>query len=110
MKKSMEMLLTGKPITAQEALLHGLVNRVVPTEELNESTISLARSILSASSEVIALGKKAFYTQIDMDIHRAYDYGESVMVDNLSLEDAQEGMSSFIEKRAPKWKAQKGSE
>ena len=102
-KKAMEMLLTGTPIPAQEALEIGLVNRVVAPEELEKSVMELARRISSASSQTLAMGKPAFYRQLDMDRPAAYGFAQRVMVENLMAEDAQEGISAFLEKREPKW-------
>lgn len=100
-KKAMEMLLTGTHIQAREALEFGLVNRVVPPNELEESVMELARQISSASPHTLALGKLAFYEQLEMDRHTAYRFAQRVMVDNLMTEDAQEGISNFLKKRAP---------
>ena len=102
-KKAMEMLLTGTPITAHEAVEYGLINRVVPPEELENSVMELARQISSASSQTLAMGKPAFYRQLDMDRPAAYDFAQRVMVQNLMTEDAREGIAAFLEKRDPKW-------
>ena len=102
-KKAMEMLLTGTPITAQEALEYGLISRVVPAEELEERVMALARQIASASSQTLAIGKPAFYKQLEMDRPAAYGFAQQVMVENLQAEDAQEGIAAFLEKREPKW-------
>ena len=102
-KKAMEMLLTGAPLSAQEALEFGLVNRVVPPEELERSVMDLARRISSASSQTLAMGKPAFYQQLDMDRPAAYGLAQRVMVENLMAEDAQEGIAAFLEKRDPQW-------
>ncbi|MBO8142475.1 MAG: enoyl-CoA hydratase [Firmicutes bacterium] len=103
-KKAMEMLLTGEPISAQEALVHGLVSRVVPDEELEAETRRLAEKIASASSYVVALGKQAFYRQVEMPQQQAYAYTKEVMTLNSLAHDAQEGMCAFLEKRRPSWK------
>ena len=97
------MLLTGEPISAQEALLHGLVSRVVPDEELEEQTRQLARKIAAASPYVVALGKQAFYRQLEMPQEDAYAYTKEVMTLNALAADAQEGMCAFLEKRPPVW-------
>ena len=102
-KKAMEMLLTGAPIPAQEALDFGLVSRVAPADELEECVMALARRIASASSQTLAIGKPAFYQQLEMDRPAAYDMAQRVMVENLLAEDAQEGIAAFLEKRDPKW-------
>ncbi len=102
-KKAMEMLLTGTPIPAREALEVGLVNRVVPDEELDARVMELAHQISSSSSQTLAIGKPAFYRQIEMDRPAAYDLAQKVMVDNLLKEDAQEGISAFLEKRPAHW-------
>ena len=102
-KKAMEMLLTGRPISAQEALDFGLVSRIVPAEELEGRVMELAKQIASASAHTLALGKAAFYQQIEMDRPSAYQFASKVMVDNLQTDDAKEGISAFLEKRSPVW-------
>ena len=102
-KKAMEMLLTGAPISSREALEIGLVNRVTPDAELEEQVMDLARQISSASSQTLAVGKPAFYQQIELDRPAAYDMAQKVMVDNLLKEDAKEGIAAFLEKREPNW-------
>ena len=102
-KKAMEMLLTGTPISAQDALEHGLVNRVVPAGELEDQVMALAQQICDASSQTLAIGKQAFYRQIELDRPAAYDMAQKVMVDNLLKEDAKEGITAFLEKRDPEW-------
>jgi enoyl-CoA hydratase/carnithine racemase len=102
-KKALEMLLTGDFISAEEALAAGLVNRVVPAAELAAATRALAERITALSPRVVGMGKQAFYRQIDMPLHEAYVYTSSVMVANAQLEDGQEGMCAFLEKRAPTW-------
>ena len=102
-KKAMEMLLTGRPISAQEALEFGLISRIAPADELEEQVMELAGQIASASAQTLALGKAAFYQQIEMDRPSAYQFAGNVMVDNLLADDAQEGISAFLEKRPPVW-------
>src|SRR6266851_7218218 len=100
-KKAMEMLLTGTPISAQEAERVGLVNRVVPPTRLAEETMKLAQQICAASSFTVALGKKAFYEQLPLDRPAAYEVAQKAMVNNAVAADAQEGMRAFLEKRTP---------
>ncbi len=102
-KKAMEMLLTGRPISAQEALDFGLISRIVPANELEDQVMDLAKQIASASAHTLALGKAAFYQQIEMDRPSAYQFASKVMVDNLQTDDAKEGISAFLEKRQPVW-------
>jgi enoyl-CoA hydratase/carnithine racemase len=103
-KRALEMLLTGTPIDAETAAAWGLVNRVVAPGELDAATDELAQRIASASSLTVGLGKRAFYRQIDLGIDAAYDLCEEVMSENATAEDAQEGMSAFLEKRPPTWR------
>jgi enoyl-CoA hydratase/carnithine racemase len=103
-KKSMEMLLTGDFISAEEALAVGLVNRVVPADELEAQTRSLADKIAEASPLVVGVGKQAFYRQLEMPTGQAYAYTKEVMSFNATFADAQEGMCAFLEKRPPEWK------
>ena len=103
-KRALEMLLTGRWVTAREAADWGLVNRVVPGAELSEAVLELARSIAQASPLTVAIGKKAFYGQVDLAETQAYELAENVMVMNLTTLDAQEGIQAFLEKRAPVWK------
>lgn len=102
-KRAMEMLLTGELIDARTALEWGLLNRVVPKATLSEETEKLAGKVAEASSFVVALGKRAFYSQLDLDQARAYDYTKEVMSMNATARDAQEGMTAFLEKRKPCW-------
>ena len=102
-QRAMEMLLTGDPISADEALSAGLVNRVVPAAELAEATKALALKIAASSAKVVALGKQAFHLQRQMPQPLAYDYVQGVMSVNAAAHDAQEGMSAFLEKRQPNW-------
>ncbi|XP_062860881.1 enoyl-CoA hydratase domain-containing protein 3, mitochondrial [Trichomycterus rosablanca] len=102
-KVAMEMLFTGKPITAQEALLHGLVSKVVSEDRLEEETLGIARRVCESSRPVVALGKAAFQKQMAQSRDTAYATATAVMVDNLALSDGQEGIKAFIEKRRPVW-------
>lgn len=102
-KKSMEMLLTGDFVSAEEAERIGLVNRVVPPEELEEATKRLAAKICEASPLVVGVGKQAFYRQLEMPTEQAYAYAQEVMSFNATFADAQEGMCAFLQKRRPEW-------
>lgn len=102
-KRAMEMLLTGRLVDAVTAASWGLVNRVVPAAELESATRDLACKIADASSFTVALGKQAYYAQIDLDQPKAYAYAKEVMTMNALAEDAQEGISAFLEKRVASW-------
>jgi enoyl-CoA hydratase/carnithine racemase len=102
-KRAMEMLLTGHAIDAATAAEWGLVNRVTAPEELAAETRKLACEIAGASSFTVALGKQAYYKQIDLDQAGAYAYTKEVMSQNAMAEDAQEGISAFLGKRKACW-------
>lgn len=102
-KRAMEMLLTGRPVDGATAAEWGLVNRVVPAAELASVTRAVAREIAEASSLTVAIGKQAFYAQIDLDQPKAYAYAKEVMSLNAMAADAREGISAFLEKRRPCW-------
>jgi enoyl-CoA hydratase/carnithine racemase len=102
-KRALEMLLTGDFVDAQTALEWGLVNRVVPAEELDAAVAELVDAIRRASPLTVGIGKRAFYDQIDLDERKAYDLAKTVMSMNALAGDAQEGMCAFLEKRAPAW-------
>ncbi|MGA7461236.1 MAG: enoyl-CoA hydratase [Candidatus Korobacteraceae bacterium] len=102
-KRALQMLLTGAMVDAATAAEWGLVNMVVPAAELEEQTRILAARIADASSLTVALGKQAFYTQIDLDQSKAYAYAKEVMSMNALAADAQEGISAFLEKRPACW-------
>jgi enoyl-CoA hydratase/carnithine racemase len=103
-KAAMEMLLTGDFIDAETAKALGLVNQVVPVDELRAATDALARKIAAKSMAAIALGKEAFYRQIEMNLADAYAYTSEVMTRNMQAHDAEEGIDAFIHKRKPVWR------
>uniref|UniRef100_A0A8C5PG74 Enoyl-CoA hydratase domain-containing protein 3, mitochondrial n=1 Tax=Leptobrachium leishanense TaxID=445787 RepID=A0A8C5PG74_9ANUR len=102
-KVALEMLFTGEPITAHDALLHGLISKMVPEEDLEEETTKIAQKICQTSRSVVALGKATFYKQMAKGLEDAYKLTSQVMVDNLSLKDGQEGIAAFSQKRKPLW-------
>ncbi len=105
-KRAMQMLLTGEPIDAATALDWGLINRVVPREELEAAVVELVGAIARSSAYTVATGKRAFYSQIDRAEDEAYEHCERVMTENALAHDAQEGMIAFLEKRAPDWRSE----
>jgi enoyl-CoA hydratase/carnithine racemase len=102
-KAAMEMLLTGEMISAEDAARIGLVNHVVAPGHERDEAIKLARKITAKSAVTVKIGKEGFYRQLEMPLAEAYDYVSGVMVENLLVRDAEEGISAFIEKREPKW-------
>jgi enoyl-CoA hydratase/carnithine racemase len=102
-KAAMEMLLTGEFVDAATARAIGLVNRVVPREELREAVDCLAREIAGKSALVVKIGKEAFYRQAELDLAAAYRYAAEVMTTNMLARDAGEGIDAFLTKREPVW-------
>jgi enoyl-CoA hydratase/carnithine racemase len=102
-KAAMRMLLTGDLIDADTAIAFGLVNEVAPAAELAARTAALAAKIAGKSALILAIGKEAFYRQAELPLADAYAYAAEVMVANLAMRDAQEGIGAFIDKRTPVW-------
>lgn len=105
-KRALEMLLTGDLIDARTAAEWGLANRVVAPESLRTESLRMAYKIADASPLTVAIGKQAFYAQIDLDQPKAYAYTKEVMAMNNLAADAQEGITAFLEKRPACWKNQ----
>jgi enoyl-CoA hydratase/carnithine racemase len=103
-KRAMQLLLTGEPIDAATALDWGLVNRVVPGDQLEAAVQELIAKITRSSAYTVSTGKRAFYAQIDRTERDAYEHCQLVMTENALAADAQEGMSAFLEKRPPAWR------
>ena len=103
-KNSMEMLLTGDLIDSYKAKEFGLVNRVVPEKKLEQTVNEIAEKILQKSSKTIAVGKKAFYEQLELGVSEAYELTSMIMTENMTEYNAQEGVDAFLKKRPPIWK------
>ena len=102
-KAAMEMLVLGEIIDADRAVSLGLINRAVSADDLAQSVIAIARRAASKSKAVVALGKRAFYEQLEMSIEDAYSHTSKVIVDNMMMRDAQIGIGAFIDKSTPEW-------
>ncbi|MEO8702718.1 MAG: enoyl-CoA hydratase/isomerase family protein [Kofleriaceae bacterium] len=103
-KTTLEMMLTGRKLTATEALEAGLINKIAPAAELEGETLKLALAIAEKSPAAIALGLKAFYRSQDMELEPQLRYLQAELSRVLALEDAAEGIAAFLGKRAPVWK------
>lgn len=103
-KQAFEMLITGEFIDAHTALQYGLINRVVPVDQLDQALQSLINAITAKSSVAVRTGKNMFYKQLDMPLADAYEYASEVMTCNMMAEDVSEGIDAFIEKRHAVWK------
>ena len=103
-KKAFEMLTTGGFIPANEAEALGLINHVVPKDQLAAKTTELAETVAGKLGAAVKIGKQAFYTQATMTTADAYAYTGDVMVENMLYRDTEEGISAFLEKRPPDWK------
>src|SRR5207344_495798 len=103
-KLALEMMLTGRRVTADEAARWGIVNRVVPASELNAAVDALSQDLASKSPVVVRLGKESFRRAQDMAFDDALSYLNAMLTVNLETEDVVEGVSAFVEKREPNWK------
>ncbi len=102
-KQAFEMLTTGEFISAPRAAELGLINRAVPMSELQADVLNLAKTIASKLTAAVAIGKEAFYQQVEMPVEQAYDFTGQVMVQNMMRDDTTEGVAAFLEKRPPNW-------
>lgn len=103
-KHAMQMLLTGELIDSETALRFGLINEAVPAAELDARVEALARQIASKSPYAVAMGKRSFYRQLELDRRQAYDHVNELMVRAFNSEDSKEGIAAFLEKRPAEWK------
>lgn len=103
-KRALEMLLTGDMIDAQVAEKWGLVNRVVPAEQLEAETMALAGKLAKKSPLALQMGKEAFYGMSDLEYQKALAYSNELFSALCVTEDAMEGIDAFLNKREPEWK------
>jgi enoyl-CoA hydratase/carnithine racemase len=102
-KHAMEMLLLGEAVSARRAAEIGLINAVVADGEAVNAALAMAERIAAKSSATVAIGKEAFYRQLEMPLAEAYDHASRVMTQNMLIADAQEGIGAFLDKRQPHW-------
>jgi len=102
-KRAMQLLLTGDFIDAHTAMSYGLVNEVVEPQDLEQTTLALAKKILSKPPAAVSLGKQLFYKQIETSLENAYELASQTMACNMMDPDALEGIQAFIDKRPPNW-------
>ena len=102
-KAAFEMLVTGEFISAEEAKMRGLINRVAEPEQLDAEVEKLVASIISKPRVAVAMGKELFYRQIELGIGAAYEAAGQTMACNMMDEAALEGVQAFIDKRPPRW-------
>jgi enoyl-CoA hydratase/carnithine racemase len=103
-KRALELLYFGELIHAEEALAMGLVNRVVPSDDLETETRDWAAKLAQKSPVALQLSKKAFYAAADLDYYKAFEYMNEAFARLCTAEDAEEGINAFMEKRVPVWK------
>jgi enoyl-CoA hydratase/carnithine racemase len=103
-KAAFEMLVTGEFISADEAKLRGLINRVVEPEQLDAEVEKLVAAIIAKPRIAVAIGKEFFYRQIELGIAQAYESAAQTMACNMMNEAALEGVQAFIDKRPPRWR------
>ena len=104
-KRAMQLLTLGELMSAEEALETGLVNEVVEPEDLTAAGDELTGRLAERAAAVLKLGKQAFYRQLEMPLDEAYAFASSVIVENMLMDDAVEGIGAFIDKRKPEWKS-----
>jgi enoyl-CoA hydratase/carnithine racemase len=103
-KRAFELLTTGEFVEAGEAAALGLVNRVVPPEELPAAVRALAETIAAKLGPAVRIGKRAFYEQAELPLAAAYEHTGAVMVANMMRDDTAEGIAAFVAKRPPEWR------
>ncbi|TSA54306.1 MAG: crotonase [Dehalococcoidia bacterium] len=103
-KRLLEIMLVGERISAAEAKELGLVNHAVPRDQLDAKVQEIATALAGKSPATLRMGRRSFYTMRDMEFEKALEYLASMLTITTMSEDVTEGVTAFLEKRAPKWK------
>jgi enoyl-CoA hydratase/carnithine racemase len=103
-KVALEMMLTGRRVSAEEAARWGMVNRVVARANLDAAVDELVEEIAGKSPAIVRLGKRSFTGAEDLAFSEALQHLRQMLAENLEAEDLVEGVSAFLEKRKPHWK------
>jgi enoyl-CoA hydratase/carnithine racemase len=101
-KTALDMLMTGEMIDADRALAAGLVSRIAQPENLRAETDNVVERLLARPARVLALGKEAFYKQLRLALPEAYGFTTATIVENMLMQEAEEGIAAFFEKRRPR--------
>jgi len=104
-KRFLEMVLTGGKVDAKTAMELGFVNHVVPRDQLDTKVGEITSQLAEKSPRIARIGRHYFFNVLDMDFEQAIDYGVSMIAANIGAEEATEGVTAFLEKRKPVWKA-----
>jgi len=101
---ALELMYTGRRVAADEALRWGLVNRVVPRDELDGAVEELAGAIAGKSPAIVRHGKRSFTGAEELGFAAAIQHLKERLAENFEEEDLAEGVSAFLQKRPPEWK------
>ncbi|MCC7076495.1 MAG: enoyl-CoA hydratase/isomerase family protein [Acidimicrobiia bacterium] len=102
-KTALELMMTGRRVSAEEGRDLGFVQRVVPVDGLDAAVAELAGTLASKSPAILRLGRDAFYATLDMSREDALHYLQAMLTVNILAEDTAEGVAAFLEKREPRW-------
>ena len=101
--RAFELLFGGKAFSAARAEALGLINRIVPTDQVLDEARALARDMAGKAASVMRFGRNAFHRANALDLHRSIEDVADALAAVVELPEAQEGLSAFVEKRRPNW-------